>query len=149
MNCDRIQPILLDYGKGLLSGPEAEQIKAHLEKCAECAALLDEEIAFSQRLAALPDEQPANEVWALVRARTKPRGLRPIAWLRRVTTFAFRKVVAAAVAILLIAVGFYALGPGVRKPEKTVDLDQIAVIQWSDDPLGDHTDAMIELIDNM
>ena len=155
MNCEQIQPDLLDYGKGKLSGPEARRVRAHLQKCAKCTALLEEEMSFSVRLATLPEEKPINDVWELVRARTKPKLFRPLAWLRSISSApgAFRKMAAAATAaivLVLVVYGFISQ-PNVKPfNDKQHVADKPAVtLRWSDDPLGNHTDAVVEFISNM
>ena len=149
MKCEQIQPNLLDYATGLLSGPEAQRIADHLAQCPECAALLDEEIAFSRRLSEFPDEAPANDVWALVRARTKPARFRPVSWLRAITATGIRRATAAAVAAAIVLVAFFAFNPADRTPDIKPRPTDTVKVKWSDDPLGGQTDAMIEFIDNM
>ncbi len=152
MNCEQIQPDLLDYGRGLLSGPDARRIRTHIEKCPECAALLEEEMAFSAKLAAVPVEAPANDVWALVRARTRPRTLRPLAWLRSFVAapVVIRRAVAAVAAAAVVAVTAYSFRPEPPPAVPSKNMVPAAItVKWSDDPLGDHTDAMVKYIDNM
>src|SRR3954471_18785546 len=38
MNCEHCQPLLLDHLYGLLDGPEAAAVDAHLASCPTCAA---------------------------------------------------------------------------------------------------------------
>jgi hypothetical protein len=126
-----------------------------LQKCAKCTALLEEEMSFSARLAALPDEKPINDVWALVRARTKPRVFRPLAWLRFISSApgAIRKTAAAAaavIALVLVLYGFISQPNGEPFNDKPPVADKPAVtVRWSDDPLGNHTDAVVKFISNM
>ena len=151
MKCTEIQPSLLEYGRGLLSGPEARRVKSHLDKCVRCKILLAEELAFAGRLAALPVDEPANDVWALVRARTKPsplslRGLRTLLSGHSLV----RKAIAFAAAAGMVLGALYVE----LKPEepKTVVKKQAATavaVGWSDDPIGDHTDAVVAFIDDL
>jgi anti-sigma factor RsiW len=149
MKCEQIQPNLLDYSQGLLSQPESEDVKAHIGECAECAALLEEEIAFSKRLATLPTEQPANDVWAMVRAQTKPKLMGMYVTLGEFMKSGYRKAAAAMVVAMLIMLAFYNFSPTDNQPITPVDQAQTAQVKWSDDPMGTQTDAMIEFIDNM
>ena len=40
--CERCQPLVLDHLYGLLDGPDAAFVEAHLRECASCAATRDE-----------------------------------------------------------------------------------------------------------
>ncbi len=148
-----MQPILLDYGKGLLSGAEARKLTAHLGRCEECAVLLQEELAFARTLSALPMEQPTNDVWALVRTRTRPRIIRPLAWLRGLSdsSAAFKRTIAATAVAAVAAVTVYSFTL-VQTPRDEVVQPAprpVVAIKWSDDPLGNHTDALVDCIDGM
>ncbi len=155
MNCDQIQPNLLDYGKGLLSQPESEDIAAHLKQCAKCAAELKEEIAFSGRMAALTDEKPENDVWALVRAQTKPRKIDVFAWLRglSVVPVSIRRTAAVVAAASVVAVTLYSVNISLnhndQAPVVRMQTHSMVAVKWSDDPVGGQTDAMVDLIDKM
>ncbi len=129
--------------------PEAQRVADHLAHCPECTALLKDEVAFSARLSELPEEAPANDVWALVRARTRPARFRPVAWLRAIMSTGLRRATAAAVAAAVVLVAFLALTPVDRTPDVKPRPTDTVKVKWSDDPLGDQTDAMIEFIDNM
>ncbi len=135
----------------MLSGREAREIRAHIAKCAECAALLEEEMALSARLSDLPDHAPVNDVWALVRARTKPRAFRPMAWLGalRGTPVVVRRAVAAAAVAAVVAFGIYTTMPEPPAAPNAPNPPRTVTVKWSDDPLGGHTDAMVKYIDNM
>jgi hypothetical protein len=123
-----------------------------LDKCKECAALLAEELAFARTLSALPLEQPANDVWALVRARTRPRMIRLPAWLRGLgdASAAFKRTVAATgiAAVAAVTIYSFALLPPDRK-EPVPPPKGAVTVKWSDDPLGGHTDALVDCIDRM
>ncbi|MDH7601383.1 MAG: hypothetical protein QHI38_04470 [Armatimonadota bacterium] len=155
MNCEEVQPILLDYGKGRVSGPEARKVKNHLESCKTCKAFLEDELAFDMRLSAVPPVEPVNDVWALVRARTKPRRLSPAVWLVKIrSASAAAKRAAAAVAVVgVAAVMFYSLNlnePNVAPgPATTSGADNVIAVKWSDDPLGSHREALVECLDKM
>lgn len=57
--CDDIQPLVRDATRGRLVGDEAARVAAHLEGCAACRALADEERALDRRLDQLP-QRPAS-----------------------------------------------------------------------------------------
>ena len=148
----QIQPNLLDYSEGRLSGPEADQVGTHLAECAACRTFLGEEAAFAGELAAMPEEGPANDVWALVRARTKPRRVRPLVWLRGLVGTGARRATAAAVAaaLALVLIVVVSLNTVQHQPDNSASQgENLVTVKWSDDPLGDNTDAMIDFIDNM
>ncbi|MGC8863000.1 MAG: zf-HC2 domain-containing protein [Armatimonadota bacterium] len=153
MKCEEVQPILLDYGRGLVSGPEARRLKAHLDNCKQCSDLLAEELAFWHRLSALPMEEPRNDVWALVRTRTRPRMLRLPAWARGFTgtRAALRRAIAAAAVAVVAAVTVYSFA--VLPPDQPGAVQAppagVVTVKWSDDPLGGHADALVECMDKM
>jgi hypothetical protein len=150
MNCEQVQPNLLDYSRELLSGPEYEQIKAHVSECAECAAVLREEIAFSTKLASLTDEQPCNDVWALIRSRTKPSRVRPLVWIHSLVATGLRRAATAGVAVALVGIGLYNMGLVTpQQPVADTHGRPSIVAVYSDDPVGGHTDAVIDSIDDM
>ena len=150
MNCEQIQLNLLDYGAGLLTGPEAEEVKTHIAQCSECAALLEEEMAFSRHLSCVPSEEPQNDVWAMVRAQTRPRRLSPVTWLQNLIIIHVRRATAAAVTLAIVLVVLYNFMPQ-PQPSQTQPKHAVAAtaVKWSDDPVGQHTDAMLASIDNM
>jgi hypothetical protein len=136
-----------------VSGPEARRLKAHLDKCEQCSALLADELEFWRRLSALPMEEPANDVWALVRARTRPRMIRLPSWVRSLAgaPAAVRRTVAAAAVVAVAAVTVYSfavLPPERSQPVKTAP-EGVVTVKWSDDPLGGHADALVECMDKM
>jgi len=148
MNCEHIQPSLLDYSRKLLKGPEAEEIRRHLDNCPECAAVLKDESELSELLSSVPDEQPRNDVWALVRSRTRPRTIRPLVWLHSLVSTSARRAATAGIAAAAVF-AFYAtsnLKP--PAPQPMVQNPPVVAV-YSDDPLGGHTDAVIDSIDDM
>lgn len=153
MKCEQIQPNLLDYGKGRLSSSEHNEIKLHIEECPECRALLEEELAFNLQLSTVPIEEPVNDVWALVRTKTRSRRYNPFGWLRTAFSTHYRRAAATAVALGAIAAVVFSNLPVEDGPKYTAKIkppaESIAVVKWSDDPLGKHTDAMVDLIDRM
>ncbi len=157
-----MRPELLDYSKGRLTASESKKIREHLQKCAECATLLDEEIAFSNMLSSIPKQSPANDVWALVRSRIKPR--RSLS-NRVISIFRTRIFIRAAALIACAAsfLGFYILSGRnvdnntVKPTPVTVNQQQkqtepetsTLLVKWSDDPVGDHTDATLKIIEEL
>jgi anti-sigma factor RsiW len=139
---------------GRASGPEARVIRDHLKTCKECEALLREEMAFAARLSAVPMVEPANDVWALVRAKTKPRRLSISAWLGRTRSVdALAKRLAAAVAVIgVAAVTLYSVTlnqPDTGQEPVATSGNSVVSVKWSDDPLGGHREVLVECIDKM
>ena len=127
-----------------------------MDKCKECAALLEEETAFARRLSALPVEEPANDVWALVRARTRPRMFRPLAWLRGFAGLSsgLKRAISATALTAVAAVTIYSFNFNLQTvakhdPVPPPDPKGVVAVKWSDDPIGGHTDALVEFIDKM
>lgn len=139
----------MDYSKKLLKGPDAEEIRRHLGSCAECAAVLKEEVEFSQRLSSIPDEQPCHDVWALVRSRTRPTRVRPLVWLHSLVSTNLRRAATATVAVSVLGLAFYAANLTNPPPPQVTAHKPPIVAVYSDDPLGGHTDAVIDSIDDM
>ncbi len=101
------------------------------------------------RLSGLPDEQPRNDVWALVRSRTR-RSVLPLSLLRGLLSANLRKKIAAASAMAaLAAVGLYNIAAIDPQPAPAPAKPKVVMAVYSDDPLGGHTDAVIDSIDKM
>jgi len=147
MNCEQVQPNLLDYSRKLLKGPEYEEIRDHLGSCAECAAVLKEEIEFSRRLSSMPDEQPYHDVWALIRSRTRPKRVRPLVWLHSLVATNLRRAATTTIAVAVLGFAFYNTTT-VSPPPQVIQKPPVVAV-YSDDPLGGHTDAVIDSIDEM
>lgn len=60
----------------------------------------------------------------------------------------YRVAAAALVAAMLLLTAIYTFKPPENKPSGTVSAS-MAQVKWSDDPMGDQTDATIDYIDNM
>ena len=118
-----------------------------------CAAILKQEMNFSEKLAMIPDVEPANDVWALVRAQTKPKTIRLMAWFANIANVSVnvRRAAAAVAVSAIVAFTLYSIKPeaptqtSITKPVHTMT----TTVKWADDPLGNHTDAMVESINNM
>ena len=151
MNCEQVQPNLLDYSSGALSSPEASAIKAHLETCEACRAVLQEEKAIAARLSQFPAAEPINDVWALVRARTKPRQSMVPGWVRGINVW-YRRAAATALAVGVIAAGMAAFHHPAQSPDSSMMADNrtpTVVVQWTDDPLDHNNDAMMNYLSKM
>lgn len=154
MNCEQVQPELLDYSSGALSSPESSEIRAHLETCKACRAVLREETAFAARLSQFPAEEPINDVWALVRARTKPRESVLPGWVMGINVW-YRRAAATALAVGVIAAGVAAFhpmqGPGAKPTIVNVPGGSVptVAVQWTDDPLDHKNDVMMSYLSNM
>lgn len=153
MNCEQIKINLLDYAEGRLSQPECEEIREHLGKCTECAAFLKEEIAFSNKLRSIESAQPDNDVWALVRARTKPSRWHLLKTFGGFAKSGYRMAAAAAVIAVLLFAAIFSLtltNNQQKSPEMSAQVkSSVTQVKWSDDPMGSQTDATIEYINNM
>jgi len=104
---------------------------------------------FTGQLALITDEQPRNDVWALVRSRTRPKTLRPLVWLHSLVATNMRRAATATVAVVLILVAIYGVTFINPEPSQTVRQNVHVVAVNTDDPLAHHTDAMIDYIDNL
>jgi hypothetical protein len=105
-------------------------------------------------LSALPVEEPLNDVWALVRAQTKPRQF-AIHWLRDFVSRAtiVRKAVALTAVVGVVCGMIYTGAQAPDQSKQAVTPRQqsatAVAVGWSDDPLGGHADAMVKVIDDM
>lgn len=97
----------------------------------------------------MPDEQPANDVWTLVRARTRPRRLWLADRLVQVLSSNLRRLSVASIAVAIALIAILMLGPVDKRQPASIERPADVVVKWSDDPLGDHTDAVVKLIDEM
>jgi hypothetical protein len=83
MNCESLRDQLDHYLAGTLEGRSADEVRRHLEQCAECRA--DEAAArfLAPRVAALPRSvPPARPLWAGIESRLAPRRARRLVpWL--------------------------------------------------------------------
>lgn len=119
--------------------------------CEACRQLLQEELAFSGRISALPPVEPANDVWALVRSRTRRRA---VTWTAAAELLfghtLIRRTVAATAALGIIAVTLYTgLVPREDRIPAVRTTHSAVAVGWSDDPLGEHSDAVVKFIDDL
>lgn len=111
--------------------------------------MLREEMELFGKLSRLTEQQPRNDVWALVRSRTRRSPL-SLSLLRGIVSVNLRKKIAAlSAAAVLTAVGLYNLALTPPQPTPTPTEQSVVVAVYSDDPLGMHTDAVIDSIDKM
>lgn len=110
---------------------------------------MEEEVAFSKCLSALPDAQSVKDVWPVIMEQTAPRRVRPLAWLNGVFATNLRRTAVAAAAVTVLFVSVYGLKPDQPAPSQDHRQAKVVTVNWSDDPLGKHTDAMLDYIDNM
>jgi hypothetical protein len=118
MRCEDCLPLIEEYYDGEVTSQTAEQVRAHLSACADCAAALDA-LSFEQEIYARYDRgglEVTPDLWARVSAeiaRTPPAEV-PVArrpFLSRAReyaavalgTLALRPALASALALLLVA----------------------------------------------
>ena len=151
MNCEQIQPKLLDFSRGQLSALEKKEVKGHLAGCAACRELLTEEEALDRRLSALPVAAPRTDLWPLVRSGI--RGREP-AFARLRTVFGTpRRALAAGLAVAAATVVMIVASP-TRQPQiSKAETHAVAVYQsaqptaaW-DDPMRDNTERVLAAIE--
>jgi anti-sigma factor RsiW len=108
MNCEEVQELSPLWAGGELDGMTREAFATHLEGCAACAHLLEQQAALDLRLLnALKDDYPDP-------SRTERAVLRRIAAERRRRVFVFAGIAATAMAVLWIGIGARAN----RQPER-------------------------------
>lgn len=82
MRCDEVERRLDDLLDGALARPEAEQVDAHLARCAACRRERDALASLRRAVHALPrDVQPARDLWPEIEvclAGTTRRS--PVSW---------------------------------------------------------------------
>ena len=91
------EAVLNDHVDGLLSGPEAEEVRAHLARCASCRQIDEELRLLLARAAALPGIEPRRDLLPGIRAAVASR--RP--WLPWAALAASLLLVAVAVVATL------------------------------------------------
>lgn len=146
----------MDYSQGLLSQQEAEDVRAHLETCAECRGVLEQEVKLARSLAGVPSVKPPD-VWSAVQSGIKPqpKPVVPIGFRLGVLT---RRLVAASAVFIFLIIALFAAGPWrtdetatVTVPEKEAIRQAAALIQVqpaaSTSDTGT-TDAMIQVLED-
>ena len=110
-----------------------------------------EETAIAARLSRLPAAEPLNDVWALVRARTRPRESMLPGWLVGANQW-YRRAAATALVACVVVAGVLAFRSPAVSPEQVVEQvkpPSAVAVQWSDDPLGHENDVMMSYLSNM
>lgn len=111
------------------------------------------EQSLDARLGRLALAEPVNDVWALIRAKTKPRESGIGSWIGGMNVW-YRRAAATALAAGAIAAGVAMYhqptstpgGPAlVQQPTKVESVH----VQWSDDPLNHHNDTMMTYLVDM
>ena len=146
MKCDRMAELLPDYLQEDLSHEQADQVEEHLELCAKCR----EEVALWRNLAMIPEEQPSPMLRARFTAMLdayqhgqseESGGKRRAAWMGWMLGGWLRPAATFAMALLLLAVGFFAgkntSGTIETRPQDIAAID--AMMYWLDD--GNRPDA--------
>ncbi len=158
MNCNQAQPELLDYSKGLLEPHKAEEIKAHLDGCAECRTVLEAEVLLDQQLADAQRPVPDSErVWALIepRIRQVPHRVNLLNMFRAAVA---RRLMAAAAAFAVVIVAALVFiphqpsAPALDVKARTAELVTMMKTQPVDqqiDPVGTTEDMMSILQDEL
>ena len=67
--CEQLDPLLSDWIDGTLAPEHRSRVDAHLAACADCRALAVDLGAISAEAAALPEIQPARDLWAGIARR--------------------------------------------------------------------------------
>lgn len=154
MKCSKARPNLLDHCRGLLSPAETQAMCEHLESCAECKALLEEEARLARGLSALPLVAPASDVWPVVESRVRGER-RPIWAFAMALGFGFRRAVAVAAVALVLMVALFVRAPWSPSPSERDSIRQAASLmqvqpasQPSDDQLTRTSDDMMKVIDS-
>jgi anti-sigma factor RsiW len=150
MNCEQIQPKLLDLSRGRLSAFDKKETKEHLAGCPACRALLAEEEALDHRLMDLPVAVPRTDLWPLVRSSVRRH--EPVMARLRSVFGAPRRALAAGLAVAAAAAVIIVTSPA-RQPQVTKTETHAVLVYQSaqptaawDDPMGDNTERVLAAI---
>jgi len=123
MDCRRAEELLSDHLEGVLSGPLASELEAHLAGCARCRELQDAVAEVVAALARYPDLEPpaglAERAAAAALARPRRTQRVPVRW----PDFGLPtglQVMAAVLALAVTGVVLLATLHGARIKERTV-----------------------------
>jgi hypothetical protein len=102
-----IKDRLEDYLDGELSTEETEEIKAHLEACAECTEEKVRLQSLLSSLSELPDSvAPASDLWSGIEKQIRPAGTLPVDFRTERSPWHMRiKLAAAAVVLMALSSG--------------------------------------------
>jgi hypothetical protein len=101
---------LSEYIDGELNATERDALEAHLATCGQCYATLADLREVVARAKSLADREPANDLWAGIRAGMTPeRGAlvarRPVGPSARRFSFSVPQLLAASIALMLVSGG--------------------------------------------
>ena len=151
MNCEQIQPKLLDFSREQLSVLEAKAVEEHLADCGACRELLDQEKSLDSILRDLPLAAPRTDLWPLIRSSV--RGRRPVFSRLGELLGTPKRALAAGLAAATAALAIALISP-VWQPQTNRTETQTAAIYQSaqpteawDDPMGDNTDRILAAIE--
>ena len=108
MVCEEIHELLGLYSDGELAADQAARVDQHVAVCAACRSELDELRMLSESLAARGEFAVPHELWPAIERRldTEKTAVKPPRHLWRRFPIGLRFAAAAAIALLLGAVGF-------------------------------------------
>ena len=119
---------LSEYIDGELNATEREALEEHLATCGQCYATLGDLRQVVARAKQLEDREPANDLWAGIRAGMTPArdaGVgRPAHGSKRRLSFSIPQLLAASIALVLVSGGGAWLA--LRQPGPTSPPDVIA-----------------------
>ena len=107
------------YLDGDLDLARREEVAAHLNACAACAAAVADLRGLSAAATALEDRAPAADLWPAIQKRIAARerpGVLPIARRARRVSFTWTQLAAASIALIVIAGGSVWLALSGRTP---------------------------------
>lgn len=151
MDCKQAQINLYEYSRNLLNKGEAEAVRAHLETCANCRAVLADEIMLAGKLSALPKAAPRADVWPAVQFKIS-RERHPAGVLSSLFRSTTRKLaLASATAAVMAGALFGAISwrASAEATEKERVKEAIAIMQVQpspEEPTGSTTDAMLQVL---
>ena len=119
---------LSEYIDGELNATEREALEEHLATCGQCYATLGDLRQVVARAKQLEDREPANDLWAGIRAGMTPARDaevgRPAQVSKRRLSFSIPQLLAASIALMLVSGGGAWLA--LRQPTRTSAPDVIA-----------------------
>lgn len=148
----------MDYSRGLLNPRKEMAVRAHLDGCAECRAVLESEVALAGKLATMPRPQPKSDVWLLVQSgiRTEQRPAR-ISVFEQIRLSVSRKAAVAAASVVVVVIALAATSPWEspapvsQTAEKASIKQAVALMQVqpiADDSIVGTTDAMMKVLED-
>jgi ferric-dicitrate binding protein FerR (iron transport regulator) len=114
MDCQGIRETLYEYHKGWCGPQEARAVEAHLAGCPDCQAEARSAQSCLSLLHALPEVDPAPEIWKKISSQLTPR---------RAAAFRYRFPAAAAAGLLIVLATVAILAAGSRSRALPVVLE--------------------------